>query len=52
MKKYTRFSLKGLLICVTAICLWLGHRLSAIHREEPAVQAARQADGWVEYGSP
>jgi hypothetical protein len=52
MKRHLRFSLKGLLLCVTVICLWLGYRLSAIHREESAVHAIKQANGWVEYGSP
>lgn len=52
MKRHLRFSLRGLLICVTAICLWLGYRLSAIHREESAVHAIKQTNGWVEYGCP
>jgi hypothetical protein len=44
--------LRSLLLFVTATCLWLGHRLSAINGEESAVGAIRRANGWVEYGPP
>jgi hypothetical protein len=44
-----RFSLRALLLVVTVLCLALGWRLHRARQQREAVQAIRQAGGWVYY---
>lgn len=44
-----RFSLRGLLIAVTVICVALGWRLNRAAKQREAVEEIRAAGGWVYY---
>lgn len=44
-----RFSLRGLLIVVTVLCVSLAWRLQRARQQQAAVQAIRDAHGWVYY---
>ena len=52
MKRRFEFTLRSLLLLVTLMCLWLGYRSSAIRHEEKAIDAIREANGFVDYGAP
>src|SRR5215213_1536680 len=44
-----RFSLRGLLIVITILCVSLAWRLQRAKLQKEAVQAIREASGWVYY---
>jgi hypothetical protein len=49
MRKWLRFSLRTLLLLVTALCVWLGIQVNAARRQRDAVAAWSRAGGAVYY---
>jgi hypothetical protein len=47
--RWIRFSLRTLLVGMTVLCVWLGFRVNAAHRQKEATGAILGAGGWVGY---
>ena len=47
--RWLRFSLRTLLVLVTALCIWLGIQVNAARRQREAVAAIQKAGGTVYY---
>ena len=48
-RRWFRFSLRSLLVLVTAFCVWLGWEVNATRRQKEAVQAIVKAGGTIGY---
>src|SRR5262245_10359599 len=49
MKKWFRFSLRTMLVLITALCIWLGFQVNAARRQREAVAAILKVGGSVKY---
>src|SRR5262245_8259132 len=49
MKRWLRFSLRTMLVLITALCIWLGFQVNAARRQREAVTAILNAGGIVAY---
>src|SRR5262245_13991502 len=49
MKKWLRFSLRTMLLLITALCIWLGFQVNAARRQREAVTAILRNGGTVKY---
>src|SRR5262245_40067519 len=49
MKRWLRFSLRTMLLLITALCIWLGFQINAARRQKEAVAAILSVGGAVYY---
>lgn len=49
MKRWFQFSLRGLLVCLTAFALWLGRSVEQARRQKNAIAAIHRTGGTVVY---
>src|SRR5262245_37829735 len=49
MKKWLRFSLRTMLVLITALCIWLGVQVNVARRQREAVAAISRVGGTVYY---
>ena len=48
-RRYFRFSLRALVIVVTALTVWIGLKANRANRQQHAVEKLRAAGGRIEY---
>jgi len=48
-RRFVRFSLRGLLIVMTVLCIWGGITVNRVHRQKRAVEAVIRDGGYISY---
>ncbi len=48
-RRWLTFSLRGLLVVLTVVCLWLGRQVERARKQREAVDAIQAVGGTIEY---